>query len=181
MAAAMPTETNPTASEPRAPYSMRESTSRPSWSVPSGWARLGPSNMFRSAGRWGSQGASTGASSASANRQSTTTPPAMASRFFVKARQKYLRASPSSPVSAEADSGIHEPVGEVGTEIGDEGQGGDDHEVAHDHRVVALEDRLHHELAHAGNREDGLDDHAAADESGQRQAEDRDQRQHGVP
>src|SRR5712692_4325064 len=132
MAAAMPTETNPTASETRAPYSMRESTSRPSWSVPSGWARLGPSNMFRGAG--------TGASSASATRQSTTTPPAMASRFFVKARQKCLRASPSSPVSAEADSGIHEPVGEVGTEIGDEGQGGDDHEVAHDHRVVALED-----------------------------------------
>ena len=55
-----------------------------------------------------------------------------------------------------------------------------DDEVAHDDRIVALEHRLHHELAHAGDGEDGLHDHAAADEPGQRQPEDGHQGQDGV-
>ncbi len=42
---AIPTETNPTAMEMRAPKSIRLRTSRPSWSVPNQWVALGASRI----------------------------------------------------------------------------------------------------------------------------------------
>src|SRR5262249_8331260 len=136
-------------------------------------------SMFCRSGRFGSHGVSTGASMASSTRMSTTTPPTMARRFFAKARQKFRMPS-ATAAADEADPRVDQPVGEVGHEIGDQRERGHEDEVAHDDGIVALEDGLHHELAHPGDREDGLDDDAAADEAGQRQPEDGDERQQRV-
>src|SRR6058998_2193334 len=96
----------------------------------------------------------------------TTTPPASASWLRRKARQKGLTRSPAAPARGDADSRIDQAVGEVGDDVGAQGEQGHDDEVAHHHRVVALPDRLDHELSHAGNGEDRLDDDAAADQAG---------------
>src|SRR5206468_5822396 len=133
---------------------MREKTSRPSWSVPSGWAREGPSRIFLTSGRFGSHGAIFGASAASNTRTTTTIPPISASRFRRNARQKPLTRSPATPARGHANPWVDQAVGEVGDQVGDQGERRHDDEVAHDHRVVALEDRLDHELSHAGNGED---------------------------
>src|ERR1700675_3716008 len=101
---------------------MRDKTSRPSWSVPRGWPREGSPSMLRRLGRLGSDGASTGASSASRTKLSTTAPPPPASRFFANARQKLFMASPATSPTAHADTRIHEAVGDVGQEVRDEGQ-----------------------------------------------------------
>src|SRR5215471_13900030 len=114
----------------------------------------------------------TGASSASAATKTTTTPPASASWLRRRARQNDLTRSPTAPPRSDADSRIDQAVGEVGDEVGSQGEQRHDDQIAHDHRVVALEDRLDHELAHAGNGEDRLDDDAAADEAGQREPQD---------
>src|SRR5258705_34014 len=95
-----------------------------------------------------------------------TTPPASASWLRRRARQKDLTRSPAAPARGDADSRIDQAVGEVGDEVGAQGEQGHDDEVAHHHRVVALPDRLDHELSHAGNGEDRLDDDAAADQAG---------------
>src|SRR5438093_11260258 len=143
---------------------MRERTSRPSWSVPNGWALEGASRIFLTSGRFGSHGAIAGASRASAPRMTTTTPPISASRFRRKARQKPLTRSPAAPARGHADPRIDKAVREVREQVRAQRERRDDDEVAHDHRVVALEDRLDHELSHAGDCEDRLHDHAAADE-----------------
>src|SRR6266566_4219715 len=159
---------------------MRESTSRPSWSVPSGWDFEGASRILRTSGRFGSHGAIQCASNASTTRTTTTTPPISASRFRRNALQNPLTRSPAAPARGHTDPRIDQAVREIGDQVGDEREGGDDDEVTHDDRVVALEDRLDHELPHAGNGEDRLDDHAAADEAGEREAEDRDDREQRV-
>src|SRR4030095_4687530 len=148
---AMPTDTKPTASETRAPYSMRERTSRPSWSVPSGCDLEGLSRILRTSGRFGSHGEMPGARTARNTSTTTTTPPISASRFRRNARQNPLTRSPAAPGRAHTDPRIDQAVREIGNQVGDESEGGDDDEVAHDHRVVALEHRLTHERRHAGH------------------------------
>src|SRR5262245_51577545 len=109
----------------------------------------------------------TGARSASTATKTTTTPPASASWLRRRACQNDLTRSPATPPRGDADSRIDQAVGEVSDEIGPQGEQRHDDQIAHDHRVIALEDRLDHQLAHAGNGEDRLDDDAAADEPGQ--------------
>src|SRR2546427_8071511 len=70
----------PTASESRAPYSTRDSTSRPWASVPSRNAGEGGSRLRASAPRTGSAGASQGASSAASTIRATIARPARAQR-----------------------------------------------------------------------------------------------------
>src|SRR5262247_2599424 len=109
----------------------------------------------------------TGARSASTATKTTTPPPASASWLRRSARQNDLTRSPSAPPRSDADSRIDQAVGEIGDEVGPQGEQRHDDQVAHDHRVVALVNRLDHQLAHAGNGEDRLDDDATADEPGQ--------------
>src|SRR5262252_3227178 len=116
---------------------MRENTSRPSWSVPSGWMREGLSRILRTSGRFGSHGAIVGANAASSTRITTTTPPISARRFLRNARQNPLTRSPAPPARGHANSWVDQAVGEVGDQIGDQGERRDDDEVAHDHGVVA--------------------------------------------
>src|SRR2546425_542801 len=159
---------------------MRERTSRPSWSVPSGWALEGALRIFFTSGRFGARGEMAGARSASTARQTTTTPPASASRFRRNARQKAFTRSPAPPAWGHSDPRIDQTVREVGDQVGAQGERRHDDEVAHDHGVVALEDRLDHQLPHARDGEDRLDDHAAADQARQREPEDRHDREQRV-
>src|SRR5713226_10661749 len=190
MRVAMLTETNPTASEMREPCSSRERTSRPIWSVPSQCFAEGRVRIFFVSGLLGSQGARAGAHTAMAMRIPTTTAPPHASWLREKVRQK-RRSSPrrkragpgtSAPPTPrrEANAWIHHPVRQVGEEVGEKRQARHDDEVAHDDGVVACEHRLDHELAHARDGEDALDDDAAADETGQREPEDGDHGQERV-
>ena len=61
---ATPTASEAASSETRAPYINRDSTSRPSSSVPSQWSRLGEASTLERSFLIGSNGASTGASTA---------------------------------------------------------------------------------------------------------------------
>src|SRR6266404_1995914 len=141
-------------------------------------------------GLLGSQGARAGAHTAMAMRIPTTTAPPHASWLREKVRQK-RRSSPrreragpgtSAPPTPgrEADAWIHHPVREIGEEVGEKRQARHDDEIAHDDGVVAREHRLDHELPHARDGEDALDDDAAADETGQGEPEDGDHGQERV-
>src|SRR2546426_6291484 len=105
-------------------------------------------------GRFGSHGAISGARMASVARQTTTTPPNSASWFRLSARQNALTRSPTRPTRRHAYARIDQAVREIGGQVRDQGERRDDDQVAHDHRVVALEHRLDHELAHARGREE---------------------------
>src|SRR3990172_4804592 len=118
----------------------------------------------------------------------TTTPPTQASWLRENVRQNSwisprARGGIASPphAAADPDARVHQPVGDVGQEVGNEREGGHDDQVPHDHRVVAGEDRLHHQLAHSRNGEDPFDDDAAPDQPRQRQAQDRHHREERVP
>ena len=67
------TDDNPTASDTRLPWMMRLNMSRPNWSVPSQWVRLGASNISFMELITGSYGASTSAKIATST-SSTTIP-----------------------------------------------------------------------------------------------------------
>src|SRR3970040_3142513 len=103
-------------------------------------------------GLCGSHGASAGASTVITTSMPTTTAPQQASWLRENVRQNW-RISPRRPRAAgrilapppppgEADARVHEPVGEVGEEVGQERQRRDDDEVAHDDGVVGGEARL---------------------------------------
>ena len=129
--------------------------------------------IFFVSGRLGSHGAISGRErSPGRPGTATTTPPHDGEPVAAKRRAR-TGASPRAPSrghqrrrrAAQADARIHEAVGDVGEEVGEQRERRDDDQVAHHHRVVAREDGLHHELAHAGDGEDRLDDHAAADQA----------------
>src|SRR3989441_5336121 len=146
---------------------MRESPSRAMWPVPSEWRADGGWRMRLMWGLWGSWGDSRGAAAAMMASTRTTAPPQRASRFLESARQNAFTRSPS-PAPAHADARVDQAVREIRDQVGHQRHARDDHQIGHDHRVVALVDGLHHELPHAGDREDRLHDDAAADEAGHR-------------
>jgi hypothetical protein len=71
-----------------APWTIRERTSRPSWSVPRGCSAEGGSRIFRTSMRLGSWRVKAGGYAATTNRKETTTAPATARRFFMSRRRK---------------------------------------------------------------------------------------------
>src|SRR5262245_58262306 len=142
----MPTETNPTASETLEPYSTLDNTSRPSWSVPSQWLLDGGARMRLVSSLFGSHGARTGARTARVTSAATTTAPPTASWLWANVLPNWRTppgdvffdtVSPPPAPPAEPDPGVHEAVRDVGDEVGDKGERGDDHEIAHHDRVVA--------------------------------------------
>src|SRR2546427_5227560 len=142
------TAAKPTSSETRAPWIIRERTSRPRWSVPSTCAlpsaaeSVGAASRARSDWRTGSCGAITGAASAVTTSSKTNTPPPSAIRRVRRPRLERTVAAPAGPTSDRADAGIEETIDQVDAEVDhDEEHGGQEHRALHD-GVVAVVDRL---------------------------------------
>src|SRR5207247_1764785 len=118
------TAAKPTSSDTRAPYTMRESTSRPRWSVPRRWARpsaassVGASSRARSDWRVGSWGASHGAATAITARSATKAAPAVTSRRVRRAARPPAAAAGSA--SAGTDAGIEDAIDQLDEEVDDD-------------------------------------------------------------
>src|SRR5215813_10805234 len=172
-------------SEIRAPYRTRESTSRPSSSVPSQCSALGPCSRSTTRPRRGSYGASRGASTASSTKRPTITPPLMAARLFTIRRRASLqkpgeRLRVTRTSSAVADAGVEVGIGDVGEEIDEhEGRGDDQERTLHD-GIVAREDAFDDQAADSRQREDRLGEDGAAEVVAEFEAEDGEDRDHGV-
>src|SRR6267142_7115054 len=118
------------------------------------------------------------------------TPPAAPSGFFhtQRARTVHVPACGRAPtwtaisagLTAIADPRVEDAVQHVHEEVGQNHDDGDEHDEVLDDGVVAPEDRLDQEPRDAGQVEDGLRDHEAADEKRELDADDGDDREQGV-
>src|SRR6185295_17196236 len=152
------TDTKPATSETRVPHTTRDRTSRPTLSVPSQWRAPGFASALPRFCLSGSCGASAGAP---------------------KARASAIKRI-AAPSLVETDPRIDEPIEDVDEEIAeDEAHGDQQHDTLHE-RVVAGEDRVHHQAADAGQREDVLGDDGAADQRAELEPEHGDHRDQGV-
>src|SRR2546425_9633301 len=174
----LPTATaaKPISNETREPKITRDSTSRPRWSVPSGYARpsaasiVGGLSLSRSDWRSGSCGASTGAAAATTNSAPTN---ASASSAIHGRRRRGVS-------STGTETGIEDAIEHVDQEVDDdERRGGQEHRALHD-RIVAVVDRLDRQPADPRPREDGLRHDRAGEKLTELEAGDRDDRQRGV-
>src|SRR5207244_7385951 len=130
------------------------------------------------------------AKTAVSNITSISAPPAAPSGFLRVKRATAAAAPTRAPpatgtvmalgLTAIADARVEDAVQHVDQQVGEDHHDGDEHhEVLHD-RIVPPEDRLHQEPGDAGQVEDGLGDHQAADEEGELDRDDGDHRQHRV-
>src|SRR5215475_7852494 len=115
----------------------------------------------------------------------TITPPLMAARLFTTLRRASLqkpgdRRRATGTSSAVADAGVEVSIGDVGEEIDQHEGGGDDEQRALHHGIVAREDALDDQPSHSGQREDRLGEHGAAQVVAELEAEDGENRDHGV-
>src|SRR6266850_3889654 len=155
---AIATDTKPATSETRVPHTTRESTSRPTLSVPSQWPVPGRASALPRFCLSGSCGASAGAPTASASAASRMT----------------------APKRLAADPGIDEAIEDVDEEVAhDEADRDQEYDALHE-RVVAREDGVHHEAADAGQGEDVLGDDGAADQRAELQPQHGDHRDERV-
>src|SRR5438094_10127258 len=186
----MATETKPATSETRVPQITRDSTSRPTLSVPSRWARPGRARVLARFCLSGSWGARTGARSAVSAATRSTAAPNGARRARAARRTTTQRRSGSGRVAvgwerAEAGSAMADPrvdpaVDEVDHQVAqDEAHGDQQHNALHQ-RVIAGEDGAADEPADAGQGGAVLGHHRAADERAQLQAEHGDHRDQSV-
>src|SRR5262249_10910674 len=175
---------------------IRLSTSRPMSSVPNGWARLGAESRISGWGSSGSYGASTSAKIAISTITTSSAAETAPSGFFLIVRQRdwsrpMLAAPGSSNVTTCAgtvairaslvpDPRVKPRVSQVDEEIQRDQSRRDEHDVGLHHRIVAVEDRLHREPAHAGQREDLLDDERPGQQDAELAADDRDHRDQRV-
>src|SRR3989454_321035 len=178
------TAAKPTSSETRAPWIVRERTSRPRWSVPSKCAlpsapvSVGAASRARSDWRTGSCGAIRGAANAVTTSSSTNAPPPSAIQRVRRARLERTAVTSAGASSARADTGIEESIDQVDAEIDhDEEHGGQEHRALHD-RVIAVVDRLDREPPDARPREHRLRHHGPAEQGAELEPGDRDDR-HG--
>src|SRR6266478_6327755 len=172
------TAAKPTSSEIRAPWIVRERTSRPRWSVPSTCAlpsaaeSVGAASRARSDWRTGSCGAITGAASAVTTSSKTNTPPPSA---ICRVRRPRLGRTPGAR-SARSDAGIEETIDQVDAEVDhDEEHGGQEHRALHD-GVVAVVDRLDREPSDARPRKHRFRHDGAAEQRAELQPGDGDDR-----
>src|SRR5213594_1454650 len=174
------TAAKPTSSETRAPWIIRERTSRPRWSVPSTCAlpsaaeSVGAASRARSDWRTGSCGAITGAAIAVMTTSRTNTPPPSAIRRV--RRPRLGRTAAAGSPSARADAGIEEAIDQVDAEVDhDEEYGGQEHRALHD-GVVAVVDRLDREPSDARPRKHRFRHDGAAEQRAELQPGDGDDR-----
>src|SRR5437899_304572 len=180
------TAAKPTSSETRAPWIIRERTSRPRWSVPSTCAlpsaaeSVGAASRARSDWRTGSCGAITGAASAITTSSKTNTPPPSAIRRVRRPRLGWTAGAAPGARSARSDAGIEEAIDQVDAEVDhDEEHGGQEHRALDD-GVVAVVDRLDREPADARPREHRFRHHGAAEQRAELEPGDGDDRDGGV-
>src|SRR5438132_9964014 len=170
---AIATETNPATSETRVPQTTRESTSRPTLSVPSQCAAAGRASALPRFCLSGSCGATAGAPTATASAATRMTTPSRADsdeeerHGLAGARRTWgaWGAISGPPISlVVADPGIDEAIKDVDAEVAhDEADGDQQHHALHE-RIVAREHRVDHQAPHAGQREHVLGDDGAADQ-----------------
>src|SRR5687767_6444995 len=180
------TGVSPARSVMRPPWRSRLSMSRPCSSVPSGWsgAPMGASRR-RMEPAVGSCGASTGASTADSTMASSRTLAAMVvgSRRSRQAtvRQYDMGAPTTSWASAGAtlmatsvpdDPRVDDGLQHVDREVQEDEEGGEHQDHALEHRDVTLEDGEVQQIPRARPREDGLDQHRAAQLEAELQADD---------
>src|SRR5215510_8824934 len=154
---------------------MRDSRSRPSWSVPSGKSRDGASLRRAKFDFVYGSGARKSAKIAMTQSSAITIPPATASLLRLRQRtasrqrlEERMRGSSTGAVTATAtrltsvpDPGVEDPVEEVDHEVHDGQERAVRQYDGHDHRVVAAGHRQHEEAAHAGDPKDRLDEERA--------------------
>src|SRR5688572_32670536 len=135
---------------------MRESTSRPKRSVPSGWLALGGANICAAATAVGEYGATA----------SARAPARMISPSIAQALTKSgLRAARPSPTrSATSEPRVERRVEQIDAEIEQHEDPAEQQDHALDDGIVALEDRVEQQPADTGQREDVLDHDNAADD-----------------
>src|SRR5450759_4760633 len=93
-----------------------------------------------------------------------------------------IRDTPSAvaALSLIRHPGIQERIGQIYDQVNQDHKKGGDYRDSLDDRVIAAGDRLDQKLAQAGDRKDGLNDHRAAYQVTELQAEDRHHRDQGV-
>src|SRR5690606_24951644 len=169
----------PTINEARPPCSSRESTSLPLMSVPSGCPGLpGGSALLRTSPPTGlGSGSTTGPRKQVANSSSTKPPGTHSSRRRRMRAHRIPRSVSAGSVSVAASAvaadasvtaitnpRVEHGVHDIDDEVREDRDGGEDEHARLDHRDVAGERALQHELSHARHGEDLLDDDGAADQ-----------------
>src|SRR6266545_6523681 len=169
--------------------------SRPSSSLPNQCSALGPANRSRRSPVSGSYGASTSANTAVPMYTTTSARPMTAPRFLLSRRQAARSAearpaamaiagaaSASSPAVSGTDASrtdtasvpdarIDQRVGEVDDQVYEQEGNRDQQDAALDHRIVAGEDRVHHEPSDAWQGEHRLDEDRASQQRAELQAD----------
>src|SRR5262245_37549752 len=166
--------------------------SRPRWSVPSQWSALGRPSVYAASVAIGSCVCSHGASTAVTSITTMMTPPAAPSGLRRTKRPSTVphpgragaatttRSTGTPTGLAIAHAWIEHAVQHVHEEVREDDDDRDEHdEVLHD-RVVAPQDGLYQEACNAGQIEDGLGHHQAADQKRELDADDSDHRQDRV-
>src|SRR5689334_4217472 len=198
-------DTTPTSSDWRAPYSSRDSSSRPSWSAPSGKPGRGPgadpgrTSLSRS-WSFGSCPASSGANAATNTKASTSRAPRIAAGFRRSRRNASLHRLPaaSSPAnepgvpaastcvavvmafSPHSHPGVQHAVRQVYDQVDHDVHDRDDEDGALQDGVVLVENRAVDLLPDAGEGEHGLGQDRTREQQAQLQADRGDHRQHRV-
>src|SRR5262249_54780274 len=80
----------------------------------------------------------------------------------------------------DADTWVQEPVAQIDHNICEDYECRVDQRRPHNHRVIALEDRIHEKFADAGDTEDRLSDHRAGNQVHERWAKHRHNRDEGI-
>src|SRR5215218_5245463 len=167
----------------------RLNTSRPASSVPSRYLSDGPCRRTTGSMNVGSWGARTGASRATSTNPRMITALTNATGFSSRVRSQYQREDGEMPASGDrprrteraesvdaesvaaiANPRVEEDVEDVDQEIDQHVDASDRHHRPLDQRIVAPADTLDDEPPHAGDREDGLRHHRAAEQPAQRVA-----------
>src|SRR5258705_4824599 len=170
----------PTTSDMRAPWISRESSSRPSPSVPS---QCAAENAARRSSMSISVGLGSGRKSAKiATANTSTTQPIAAQNSGPSLRPRFggCTWSPSSSVSssvAMTNPGVEDGVEQIDDEVHDDEAGSDQKHHALEDYEVAGADRADQKPADSGQRQHRLDNDAAADQPADIDAGDRHQRQ----
>src|SRR6266851_2308794 len=155
---------------------MRASTSRPISSVPNQCARLGGLRTSDQFVAIGSYGLISGAKTAMAMKNSTTTAPTMAPRRLTRRRTARRQGCDSGGAAAvvsmvvavmtvsRAQARVDEEIGEVGEQVEQDIRGrGEEHDALH-HGIVAVEHGIDDELAETGDGEDLLGQDGAGEQ-----------------
>src|ERR1700730_15624644 len=153
--------------EMRAPWRMRDRMSRPSSSRPRPWLHDGPASAPSSCCFRGSWGATQGPTAAMSRKNTTSARPATAARLRVKRRH-------AAAAGLVLDAGIRIPVEDVGDELDEEGDKGQEEDRALDPGKVPHADRFDDQPADAGEREYGLHEHRSREHEPELQGHHRD-------